>query len=194
MNPAIIILILVVAPVVLGAGLKWIKAYMEEQEQLARRNRQRSGTPVAASAPAPKGGTSDIDRFLQEIDKLRKREGGLPSPPPTPKPTVAKVAVAKAKPVAKERATEPAYNSPPPPAPKSEEASTKAYASTPPMTSMAAFTPPPSPILDSKIGAKAKPTPKTQFARNLVDLLSNKQSVPLAVVLQEVLGPPKSRS
>jgi hypothetical protein len=41
--------------------------------------------------------------------------------------------------------------------------------------------------------SRPRPQPKTPLARNLTGLLGSGQGVALAVVLQEVLGPPKCR-
>jgi len=41
------------------------------------------------------------------------------------------------------------------------------------------------------LARRARPRPKTNLARNLTDLLNSGQGVALAVILQEVLGPPR---
>src|SRR5436190_1656016 len=43
----------------------------------------------------------------------------------------------------------------------------------------------------TRLPVRARPTPKTEFARSLTGLLCSGQGPAMAVVLQEVLGPPK---
>ncbi len=45
----------------------------------------------------------------------------------------------------------------------------------------------------TRLPTRARPTPKTNLAQNLTGLLVSGQGVAMAVILQEVLGPPKSR-
>src|SRR5438105_4160102 len=77
MPPFVIILILILAPMVLGALLKMFKAYQEEVDRQSQRKRTRPSSvptvPVSSSGAATGRGTGEIDRFLQEIDKLRQK-------------------------------------------------------------------------------------------------------------------------
>lgn len=45
----------------------------------------------------------------------------------------------------------------------------------------------------TKLPTRARPAAKTNFGKNLAALLASGQGVAMAVVLQEVLGPPKSK-
>jgi hypothetical protein len=45
----------------------------------------------------------------------------------------------------------------------------------------------------TRFAGRARPVAKTPFAKNLTTLLNSGQGLALAVVLQEVLGPPKSK-
>jgi hypothetical protein len=40
---------------------------------------------------------------------------------------------------------------------------------------------------------RARSAPKTDLAKNLTGLLNSGQGIAMAVILQEILGPPKSR-
>jgi hypothetical protein len=45
----------------------------------------------------------------------------------------------------------------------------------------------------TRLMLRPRPTPKTPFAKNLTSLLGSGQGLALAIVLSEVLGPPKCR-
>jgi hypothetical protein len=45
----------------------------------------------------------------------------------------------------------------------------------------------------TRLTGRARPASKTNFGKNLTALLSSGQGVAMAVVLQEILGPPKSK-
>ena len=45
----------------------------------------------------------------------------------------------------------------------------------------------------TRLAGRARPASKTNFGKNLTALLSSGQGVAMAVVLQEILGPPKSK-
>jgi hypothetical protein len=45
----------------------------------------------------------------------------------------------------------------------------------------------------TRFAGRARPAAKTPFAKNLTSLLGSSQGLALAIVLQEVLGPPPSK-
>jgi hypothetical protein len=140
------------------------------------------------------GPMSDLDRFLAEIDRLRKKAEGAASPPPAKaRPVVAKVV------------------SPPPPPPKPtrririEEppivpvAVPVAAPVTAPLAAPAVPVKGPQEIREvakivapAQIVAAGARKQQTAAARNVAAMLANKQSLQLALIMQEILGPPKS--
>jgi hypothetical protein len=162
-----------------------------QQEQAPRRPRPAGGS---ASAGGTKAGSGDIDRFLQELDKLRKKQadaGGSPArsaPVPVVKP--------KAKP-------RPAVVTPkrskldlPPPvvAPRRSDDLPVAAVVPPALPSVAPPQPlPPAMTGTATVSRPPRSQPVTPFGRNLAALLSGPQGLQLAIALQEVLGPPKCK-
>jgi Flp pilus assembly protein TadG len=186
----------------------------ERPRAAADRNEEHGGGTVR---PA----TSDMDRFLAEIDRLRRKAAANPNPPPE-KPAAAPVApvVQPTRPPSGERprarvvaelAEPPAYGSPslPPPSPAS--------------SSVPSFgTSPQAPTRDAPVGGQVeqlpvaqvlrpssstgapatkvtrfqnrpRPASKTNFGKNLTAMLASGQGVAMAVVLQEILGAPKCK-
>ena len=146
-------------------------------------------------------GTSDIDRFLAEIDRLRKKAQGGPAPAPKAKPVVARP-VAEAKPKRARLEMPPGALIPtvamarPVPG---EGAVVRAV----PVAAPAIFTPPGSVRVEAPeatvrtVQAAGQNTGGRQqlspFGRQLSAVLAGKQSLALGVVLSEIFGPPKSR-
>lgn len=136
------------------------------------------------------GPMSDLDRFLAEIDRLRKKAEGASSPPtPKAKPVVAKAV------------------SPPPPPPKPArririEEPPVVPVAVPIASPLAAPTVPvkgPQEIREvakiaapAQIAAAGARKQQTAAARTVAAMLANKQSLQMALVMQEILGPPKS--
>jgi hypothetical protein len=144
------------------------------------RNRENE-EPVRPRAgnPAPnRGATNDIDRFLQEIDRLRRKgdERTEPTERPAPKP------VPRARPTVQ-------------PTPRARPVVPIRDLPTAPVVEVVA----PVPVLPSALQPPAPPraaqverrTPPTVGA--VANLLRSRQSLAAAIVLQEVLGPPKCR-
>jgi hypothetical protein len=151
--------------------------------------------------------TSDMDRFLAEIDRLRKKNAEAPPPAPARGEAIPVAPVVQpAKPVEKPRPrvvaelAEPAPRPTdvgfgPPVAPTQPSLTTGPKAGDLPMATVVG--------LPSGTGAPAtkvtrlmlrpRPAPKTPFAKNLTTLLGTGQGLALAIVLSEVLGPPRSK-
>ncbi|HEY1192477.1 MAG TPA: hypothetical protein VGE74_32940, partial [Gemmata sp.] len=168
--------------------------------------------PVAetSGSSAVKPASSDMDRFLAEIDRLRRKASADPAP--TQAPPVAPV-VQPIKPPAERRKArvvaelaETAANT------ASAAANTAAgFSSMPQAPARSAPVAgqieelPVAQVLrtSSSTGAPAtkvtrffnrpRPTAKTNFGKNLTALLGSGQGVAMAVVLQEILGPPKAK-
>ena len=139
-----------------------------------------------------------MDRFLAEIDRLRKKTAEAPPPPPNQAPAAPVVQPEKRpdKPrprVVAEVAELPkqdlGFAAPQPPAPPASKPGELPVASVvaPPSTTGAPAT------RITRFAGRARPVAKTPFAKNLTSLLATSQGLALAIVLQEVLGPPPSK-
>lgn len=144
-------------------------------------------------------GKSDIDRFLAEIDRLRKKAQAGPAQVPAVKvkPVVAKPIEQKPKPRLEM----------PPPATIPTVGVVRIPDEVPvarPVTVATPVTPPgtvrveaPEPTVKAvrtvqAAGQKTQRT-QTQFAKQLSGLLRGPQSVSMGIVLGEIFGPPKSQ-
>jgi hypothetical protein len=179
-----------------------------EQARAARAraaNRAGNGNDRNEGRPA-----SDIDRFLEEIDKLRRKSaagGGAPSPAVAPvakrannRPSVADVPTVE--PARKARvAGDPTFAAPVAPKARAVPTSHPIAAPLPRLEdlpvapvvepSRPAFAP--SVVTRPKMLADPRPMKKNEFATQLAALLGSKNALPMAVVLQEILGPPKCK-
>lgn len=192
MNIWVVVVIIVIA--VVSAIAQTIKNQQEKEQAPRRRTNSR------ANASGVKTGTSDMDRFLQEIEKLRKRaaDGGDEPKKPVAKPAKNPRTVPTVAPTKKSRRDAPTIQ----PSRRIEELPTATVVSppSPPQqqfpaemsTSIAQSAPQ---LTDRPTVSKAQVSVATSaFGKNLFGMLGNKQSLPLVIVLQEILGPPKSKS
>lgn len=215
-----LIIAIIVISTVVGAVAKLLNNMNEMNN--APRNRPAARPNVGGGGGAAAGGgggggvvrqsSSDMDRFLAEIDRLRKKNAEAPPPARGETVPVAPV-VQPARPVEKPRArvvaelAEAPVNRPPdagfvpPPLPQ--------LPSLPPLpaapTGPRAGDLPMATVVHSQGGTGApatkvtrlmlrpRPAPKTPFAKNLTTLLGTGQGLALAIVLSEVLGPPRSK-
>jgi hypothetical protein len=198
------------------------EARAERMRQAAERARasedERAERPKAAPAarePEHTGGavkpaTSDMDRFLAEIDKLRRKAALAPTAPPAGAAPVAPVVqpikppADKPKRAVAELADPPPAAGPPPPLP-SGFSSPHGPARAAPEAAQVEQLPVAAvlrPIASgtgagatkvTKLPTRARPASKTNFGKNLTALLASGQGVALAVVMQEILGPPKAK-
>jgi hypothetical protein len=150
--------------------------------------------------------TSDMDRFLAEIDRLRRKQAGAPdAPPPGSSPPVAPV-VQPLKPAAADKprprvvaeladaAAASGFTAAPqapvrtvPVAAQVEELPLATTQTRVPSSTGAPAT------RVTKVAPRPRPASKTNFGKNLTALLGSGQGVAMAVVLQEILGPPKAK-
>ena len=137
------------------------------------------------------GPMSDLDRFLAEIDRLRKKaEGASSPPPPKTKPVVARVV------------------SPPPPPKPAKRIRVEEPPIIPVAVPIAAPLAAPSVpvkggpqeirevakiVAPAQIVAAGARKQQPAAAKNIAVILANRQSLAMAVVMQEILGPPKCR-
>jgi hypothetical protein len=213
MGPLAGFLVIVVIISVVWILSNIIRAQQEVAQQNARRNASRPA-PTPGSKPVEKHTAGDIESFLQEIERLRRKgqdEKSAPSgtgrtqEPPRQLPTLKKQKPQQRPPETKPRTRlkldRPA---PPPIVPDVEPAQPKRLAPPPP--------PPPAPVFETQ--RSAPPLPETQgapvvtkltalpslapvaqtsTAKLLQALLRSRQGPAVAVLLQEVFGPPKCR-
>jgi hypothetical protein len=151
-----------------------------------------------------------MDRFLAEIDRLRRKAAANPDPPPAQPGSAVPVAqvVQPAKPpadrpkarVVAELADTAAATS----AAAGFSTSPQAPARAAPVAAQIEELPVAQVLKPSsatgapatkvtKLAGRARPASKTNFGKNLTALLSSGQGVAMAVVLQEILGPPKAK-
>jgi hypothetical protein len=242
-NIIIMILILVVISTVVGAVAKMLnnlaeaqanrraeddrRARSERMEKNAQRARaaedERAERPRAA-APVPAethtGGTvrpanTEMDRFLAEIDRLRRKAAVNPDPPAAQPGSTAPVApvVQPIKPAVVDRprprviaelAEQPPPVSPPAGGGASFGTSPQAPTRVAPVAGQVEQLPVAQVLRTTsstgapatkvtRFGPRARPADKTNFGKNLAALLSSGQGAAMAVVLLEVLGPPKAK-
>lgn len=193
-----IIITIVIISTVVGAVARLLNSMNELNN--APRNR----------APArPEGGggvvrqsSSDMDRFLAEIDRLRKKHADASTTPRGEEIPVAPV-VQPARQSDRPRTrvvaeiAEPASCQPDtgfgPPALSAQTTGPKA-GDLPLATVVSPLTGTGVPTTRvTKLSGRARPSAKTPFAKNLTSILNSGQGLALAVVLQEILGPPRSK-
>jgi hypothetical protein len=204
MNVFWIIIAIVIISSLVGALAKFLNNMNEMQ---AARNR-----PPAAGGPPPGGGpvvrqsTTDMDRFLAEIDRLRRKNaeatGTAPNQPaiaPVVQPAKqperprARVVAELAEPVSR---PDVGFDISPPPPPLRPSEPPQARVSELPVATV--VTPPPSgtgapATRVTRIAGRPRPAAKTNFAKNLTTILNSGQGLALSIVLQEILGPPSCK-
>ena len=203
------------------------RARASEDERAERPNR--AAAPAAAASEAHSGGavrpaTSEMDRFLAEIDRLRRKAAVSPDPSPAQPGSAAPVAPV-VQPIKPANADRPRPRMVAELADPMSTVPTGAPVVTPaqPGGGGASFgTSPQAPTRNAPVagqveqlpvatvlrttsstGAPAtkvtlftkrpRPAARTDFGKNLTALLASGQGVAMAVVLQEILGPPKAK-
>jgi hypothetical protein len=138
-----------------------------------------------------------MDRFLAEIDRLRKRTAEAPPQPPPPPPQQEKRADKPRPRVVAELAEPPRQDMGFPQAvPTAPAATTGPQAGDLPVATVVSGsggTGAPVATRVTRLVGRPRPVAKTPFAKNLTALLTSGQGLALSVVLQEVLGPPKCK-
>lgn len=210
---------LVIAIVIISAVVGAIAQFLNKLNEANAPPARRPGGPAR-----PPAGDRDMDRFLAEIDRLRKKntDGANPSasPPPPAKPDRSRPAVAApvARPVPTTRGrprvvaelAEPAAR----PGPTARRGVDRGAMAAPPAPvlpgtlSPGATRPEDLPVASVVMPTGSTGTPvtgaarfarrplaasKTALGRDLTALLASGNGVATAVILQEILGPPKSK-
>jgi hypothetical protein len=194
------IVVFIIVSLVVGVV---VKAVSNLAEANAAKNR-----PVARPVGGAAGGgggnvrqtNSDMDRFLAEIDRLRKKSADAPSATPNKPAPVAPVVQPTKQPdrprarVVAELAdaTRPdlGFTQFAPAAttgPKPGDLPIASVISLPSGTGAPA-------TKVTRIANRPRPVAKTPFAKNLTGLLNSGNGLAMAIVLQEILGPPRSKA
>lgn len=142
--------------------------------------------------------TSDMDRFLAEIDRLRKKTAEAPQQSSNQAPAAPVVQPARQPDRPRPRVVAEVVDNTREDrgfAPTVPTATTGPKAGDLPMATV--VTPPSGTGAPAtrvtRLASRPRPVAKTPFAKNLTSLLNSGQGLALAIVLQEVLGPPKSK-
>ncbi|MBN9120178.1 MAG: hypothetical protein J0I06_13615 [Planctomycetes bacterium] len=207
------------------------RARAERMERAAARARaaederaERPSRPAAPASPETHTGgnvrpaNSEMDRFLAEIDRLRRKAAANPEPPAAAPGSAAPIApvVQPIKPSATDRPrprvvaelAEPTPTAPvPPPLPSSAPSfgtSPQAPTRVAPVGGQVEQLPVAQVLKTTsstgapatkvtRFGPRARPADRTNFGKNLAALLGSGQGAAMAVVLMEVLGPSKAK-
>lgn len=211
MNALIVFIVIVVLSAIIGAVSQVLKN--QQQAEQARAARARAANRNGGDDRREGRAASDIDRFLEEIDKLRRKSAaGSAAPSPVVGPGAPPVArrannrpaapeVPTVEPARKPRvAGDPTFAPPVAPAARAVPTSHPVAAPLPRLEDLPVapvIRPPaayaPSVVTRPKVLADPRPVKKSEFAAQLAALLASKNAVPMAVVLQEILGPPKCK-
>lgn len=209
-NPLIL---LIVAIVVITAIVGAIAQFLNKL------NEANAPQPRAARGDAPRQTQKDMDRFLAEIDRLRKKNAENPEPtaakpkpvePPPPKPKPRPLQnrpsrVEKAKPVKpvaevveapkRKRVDSSPMDAPPIPVAPGTLSPGKVDPASLPVASVVGAIPGASPTVTKAARLPALPGTKGRSKQdaNLAALLASGHGIALGVILQEVLGPPKCK-
>ena len=194
---------LIIAIVVISTVVGAVAKLLNNMNELNNAPRQRPAPRAdAGGGGAVRQSSSDMDRFLAEIDRLRRKNADAPPPSRGETIPVAPV-VQPVKPVEKpkprllaelaepvNRPTDVGFGAPALPA-----ATTGPKAGDLPMATV--VTPPSgtgAPATKvTRLALRPRPAAKTPFAKNLTTLLGTGQGLALAIVLGEIMGPPKCK-
>ena len=177
--PLLIFIVIVVISAIIG-GLAQVLRNQQQTEQ-TRAATARAATRDAANQSG-RSGANDIDRFLEEIDKLRKKPAGDTTGPAAPPPPVARKVATPIGDVPTVEPRRPRLADPVRPATRLEDL---------PVAPVVTPASKPLPMARASAAPGRAPLARTEFAKQLVALFATKQSIPMAVVLHEILGPPK---
>jgi hypothetical protein len=140
-----------------------------------------------------------MDRFLAEIDRLRKKSSDSPSAQPNkPAPVAPVVQPLKQPDRPRARVVAEIADSSRPDLGFTQTVPTATTGPKPGDLPIATVVTPPSgtgaPATKvTRIANRPRPTAKTPFAKNLTGLLNSGNGLAMAIVLQEILGPPRSK-
>lgn len=200
-GPAIIIILIVVVVGIVARVLNNLN------EMNAMKNRPPMRRPGGSGKSDGEGGAvrqtkSDMDRFLAEIDRLRKKNTDSPPPQANKPPPIAPVVQPAKQPQKTERPrARVVAELAEPVRPDTGFAQSFPAATTGPQpgdlpiaTVVAGSSGTGAPATKvTRIANRPRPIAKTPFAKTLTGLMNSGQGLAMAIVLQEILGPPKSQ-
>lgn len=173
-----------------AAEQKEMERFLAELDRLRgkKENARKSSASPAVPAIVPAKKPQRTRRVI--VEPIVAPPPSPPPPPPPPPPPLPSRAAGGAELMMPDQFGARSTPPPPPPPPPSLPAAA-------PITTTAATTPsgetgaPATQV--TRFAPRARPAPKTPLAKNLTTLLSTGQGLALAVILQEVLSPPKCR-
>jgi hypothetical protein len=199
------VLLLIVAIVVISAVVGAIAQFLNKL------NEANAPAPRRPNARGARQNDKDMDRFLAEIDRLRKKNSDSSESAAKPQPIKAKpvsrsnsrgdrsrpkVVAERVEPQQRRRVDSGLMSAPP--APVAPGTLSPDGQSRPEQLPVATIVGPTSATgapatRVTRLPMRERPTPKTNLAMNLTGLLNSGQGVAMAIILQEVLGPPKCK-
>ena len=196
------LVLLIVAIVVISAVVGAIAQFMNKLNEANAPSPRRLDVREPSRQP-----DKEMDRFLAEIDRLRKKnaepaeptaakpQGGA-KPNLKPKPAVrvnsrsekpkGRIVAELVEPLPKRRGNVAPIALPVPPPDGSTKSEILPIATVLGLATLGE-------VSATKLPQRGRPDPKTNFAKNLTNLLNSGQGAAMAVILQEILGPPKSK-
>lgn len=196
-GPLIVFLLIVVVSAIIGAVSQMLKAV----QQMPQANQARPARRVPGGGANPGGASSDIDRFLEEIDRLRRKKAsedpGLPPPPPEPpvarpvqaeRPRQARPAQAAVAPARPAQRRKMQYEDP------EAELASHLPSDMRGLTELPTAPPGPAGGISKEIRKGTIGTQKlSPFATELQEILQSDNALAKAVIFSEILGPPKCK-
>lgn len=196
--------VVLIISVTIGLVARWLRNLQQNEEYRqaeARAKDRNESNSESSESPrsAPKSATAEMERFLDEINKLRNRTPGAPAQPrpvatPISSPPVAEAAL-------RSNAIEtPPLMSPPvvtPPTQLNETVTVVPYSRSNPSLNPAVVKPvvaKPLPVA-KPVGVAEQPDrrKKPELTQQLVQLIRSGNGPALAILLNEVLGKPKCK-
>ncbi len=184
MQWAVVVFIIVVA--VVSAIAQTVKNQQDKEPPRRRPNR--------AGGDGVKTGSSDMDRFLQEIEKLRKRTAdGGDEPKKSNRNNRGAKAVPMVAPVKRPKRSDMPTIAPTPRVDRLPPATVLLPPPLPTMDSSPITDSAPQPSDAPAVTRKSRPVGTSPFGKSLLAMLGDKQTLPVVFVLQEIFGPPKCK-
>lgn len=193
---------IVIAIVIISTVVGAVSKMLNNLNEMNNAARPRGQNPPAGGRAAGGGGVvrqtnSDMDRFLAEIDRLRKKTADAPPPAQNQAPAVPVVQPTRQPDRPRTRVVAELAEAPPrqdggfvQSFPAATSPSRPSDLSVPTVLTTPSGTGAPATRVTRLVG-RPRPVAKTPFAKNLTSLLGSSQGLALSIVLQEVLGPPK---
>ncbi len=200
----LVIIAIIIISTIVGAVAKLLNNLNEANANAANAAnaaRARQGAPAGAggggnSGPVLRQSTTDMDRFLAEIDRLRKKSAEAPPPPQNQAPAAPVVQPAKQQDRPRPRVVAeladnrdtgfPQAAPAPTTGPKPGDLPMASVVNLPSGTGAPA-------TRVTRFANRPRAVAKTPFAKNLTTLLGSGHGLALAIVLQEILGPASSK-